>query len=261
MKKEIYQITYELEENYWWYVARRKIILDQLQLLISSNFKGRKPILLDIGCGTGRNLASFSKYTEAYGMDNSEEAIKFCKKRGLPHLILQDLSKNQVSENPFGKNFDLITMLDVLEHIEDDIQCLSAVSNWLTDRGFLFITVPAYSWLWSGEDYVSHHVRRYSRKRLEEIVQKAGFVIEKISFFNTLLLPMQSLVILINRVFSSKSKTQTNLQEMPEFINSILQIIMSAESPLLKKMNLPFGGSILCICRKRGEKQDILIES
>ena len=248
MKKEIYRLTYELEEKYWWYVARRKIILDQLQPLLN-NIKGRAPSLLDIGCGTGKNLTSFLKFSEAYGIDSSIEAIQFCLKRGLTNIALQDLSKDQLRENLFGKKFDFITMLDVVEHIDDDVQCLSTISNWLTEGGLLFLTVPAYQWLWSGEDYVSHHVRRYSRKRLEETVQKAGFVIEKISYFNTFLFTAQALVILIKRVFSSKSKTQTNLHEMPEFINSILQKIMSAESPLLKKMDLPFGGSILCICR------------
>jgi 2-polyprenyl-3-methyl-5-hydroxy-6-metoxy-1,4-benzoquinol methylase len=249
LKKEIYQLTYKLEENYWWYLSRRKIILDQLQILLS-NFKGRKPLLLDIGCGTGKNLTSFLGFTDAYGMDTSEEAIQFCLRRGLTHLALQDLSKDQSRENQFGKIFDFIMMLDVLEHIEEDIRCLSTISNWLTEGGYLFLTVPAYQWLWSGEDYVSHHIRRYTRKQLEGIVQKAGFVIEKISYFNTFLFPAQALVILINRVFSSKSKTQTNLHKMPEFINSILQIITSAESHLLKKVDLPFGGSILCICRK-----------
>ena len=254
MKKEIYLLTYESEEKYWWYVARRKIILDQLQSLIN-NTKGRTPSLLDIGCGTGKNLSSFLKFSEAYGVDSSMEAIQFCLKRGLTNIALQDLSKDQLSENPFGKKFDFITMLDVIEHIEDDVQYLSTISNWLTEGGLLFLTVPAYQWLWSGEDYVSHHVRRYSRKLLQETVQKAGFVIEKISYFNTFLFPAQVLVILIKRLFSSKSKMQTNLHEMPEFINSILHKILSAESPLLKQMDLPFGGSILCICRKIEEKQ------
>jgi SAM-dependent methyltransferase len=252
LKKEIYQLTYELEENYWWYVARRRIILDQLQSLLNPR-KGRKPLLLDIGCGTGKNLTSFLEFSDAYGMDSSKEAIRFCLKRGLKNIALQDLSRDHLKTNPFGKKFDLITMLDVIEHIEDDIQYLSTISNWLTDGGILFLTVPAYQWLWSGEDYVYYHVRRYSRKRLEEIVQKAGYRIEKISYFNTFLFPAQALVLLIKRLFSPGSKTQTNLHEMPELINASLQIIMSAESPLLKRMDFPFGGSLLCIGRRLGK--------
>ena len=179
-------------------------------------------------------------------------------KRGLTNIALLDLSRDQLKKNPFGKKFDFITMLDVIEHIKDDVQYLFMISNWLTDGGILFLTVPAYQWLWSGEDYVSQHVRRYSRKRLEETVLKAGFVIDKISYFNTFLFPTQALVILIKRLFSSKSKTQTNLQEIPEFINSTLQNIMSAESPLLNQMDLPFGGSILCVCRKRERNKNNL---
>ena len=92
---------------------------------------------MDIGCGTGKNLVCFSEFAEAFGIDTSEEAIKFCKMRGLKNLLLQNSSEEISRENIFGKSFDLITMLDVLEHIEKDLQYLKTISNWLSDEGYL----------------------------------------------------------------------------------------------------------------------------
>lgn len=248
MKKEIYQLTYDLEENYWWYVARRKIIFDQLHSLTLD--VENKPSLLDVGCGTGKNLVCLSDFFEAYGIDSSTEALKFCRQRGLTKLKLLDPFNEKLKKNPFDRQFDYITMLDVLEHIEDDIHYLASISDWLTKDGKLFITVPAYQWLWSGEDYVSNHVRRYSKKQLEETIRKSGFIIEKISYFNFYLFPMQVLILLLKRIISPRSLKQTNLHEMPKFINSLLQNVMSAESPFLLKFGFPFGGSIFCICQK-----------
>lgn len=250
MKKEIYQLTYDLEENYWWYASRRKIIIDQLQSLNKRQKDGNKQSLLDFGCGTGINLVHFSQTFDAFGADFSIDAIRFCKQRGLKNVRLLRLSNNHNETNPFNKDFDFITLLDVLEHIKNEKKYLSILSNWLKESGILFLTVPAYQWLWSGEDNVSLHIRRYTKKQLTEVIEESGFKIVKISYFNTLLFPFQAITILLKRLFSPTSQNKTNLNEMPNSINRILEKIMSFESNLLMKYNLPFGGSILCICRK-----------
>jgi SAM-dependent methyltransferase len=250
MKKEIYPLTFELEETYWWYLGRRRIILDQVRSLFSKIRSGR-PVMLDIGCGTGINLVEFTKMAEAYGLDASEDALRFCRQRGLSRLALQRIPSRSPNPNPFHKKYDLITMLDVLEHIPQDGQYLREISTWLTGNGCILLTVPAYPWLWSGEDHVSRHVRRYTSQALTRTVEQAGLVVEKISYFNTILFPGQALAILINNLFFPRSRTRTNLQKMPEGLNALLAGILSAESVLLKRTNLPFGGSILCICRKK----------
>jgi 2-polyprenyl-3-methyl-5-hydroxy-6-metoxy-1,4-benzoquinol methylase len=249
LKKEIYQLTFESEETYWWYLGRRRIILDQIQASLSK-MKVKKPVLLDIGCGTGINLVEFNKISDAYGMDAAEEALRFCRQRGLKKLALMDSTPGGSIQNPFRKKYDIITMLDVLEHIEQVAGYLTSVSEWLSRDGFIFMTVPAYQWLWSGEDVVSRHVRRYTRRQLIQTVQEAGLRVEKISYFNTILFPAQVLVILFSNLFIPQSKTQTNLHKMSVWFNAILQGILSNESGLIKRVNLPFGGSILCICRK-----------
>jgi 2-polyprenyl-3-methyl-5-hydroxy-6-metoxy-1,4-benzoquinol methylase len=249
LKKEIYQLTFEQEEKFWWYQARRRIILDQLDPLLKE-FAGR-PDLLDVGCGTGINLVSFSEKTNAFGIDASREALLFCKKRGLKKIALMDPSISKSKKNPFDRTFQIITLLDVLEHIELDEQYLASITNWMTEDGFIMLTVPAYQWLWSGEDAVSFHARRYSAQRLISVVERSGLNIQKLSFFNTILFPMQAAAIFLKKTFFPKSMNQTNVQPLPDWLNSCLERIMSFETWLLRRFNLPFGGSILCICRKK----------
>jgi SAM-dependent methyltransferase len=248
LKQEIYKLTYELEESYWWYIARRKIIMDQLHSLFMN--KHKKPLLLDVGCGTGKNLIDFSEFFETYGVDASIEAINFCRRRGLNNIKILDSFNTKLIKNPFHKKFDMITMLDVLEHIQNDIQYLKIIKKWLKKDGMLFLTVPAYQWLWSGEDHVSNHFRRYSKKQLLETISRSGFTIKKISYFNTFLFPLQAFTLLMKRWLFPESINQTNLHEMPKIINELLERIMSAELPFLKTIDFHFGGSILCICQK-----------
>ena len=250
MKKEIYPITYRLEENYWWYVARRKIIIDHLASFFHDPAKKRKkPTLLDFGCGTGINLKNFSKYFEAYGLDSSIEAIGFCSKRGLNNVRLfdEDIYNGM---NPFQKKFDVVTLLDVLEHLNNEAKYLSLIAHWLKESGILFLTVPAFQWVWSGEDYVSNHFRRYTKKKLVETLNESGFKIIKVSYFNFLLFPLQVMIVFINKIISPSSQTKTNLKEMPNWINSLLENVMYFESSILRKYQFPFGGSILCVCQK-----------
>lgn len=249
MKEEIYQLTYEQEEKYWWYLARRRIILTQLKIILSGFPKLAR--LLDVGCGTGINLLEFSKISDAYGLDASNEAIRFCKKRDLKNLALFDLTLPKNEVNPFRKPFQIITMLDMLEHIRADQEFVIKVARWLDKDGYLVITVPAYQWLWGGEDVVSYHVRRYSIPQIRGIIENAGLTVEKISYFNTLLFPFQVLVILLKKVFIPSSRDETNVEQIPDWLNSTLAGIFSLESGILKHVNLPYGGSILCICRKK----------
>jgi 2-polyprenyl-3-methyl-5-hydroxy-6-metoxy-1,4-benzoquinol methylase len=246
MKNEIYDLTFELEENYWWYVARRRIILSQVGQILSSNNLASKPRILEYGCGTGKTLSCLSNRADVYGMDISPQALDYCRQRELHNLKLIDLSQNIDSDNPFSDPYDIILMLDVLEHIEDQKALLQNIKQWLKPGGVMLLTVPAYNFLWSGEDYVSNHLRRYTKSTLANVMQESGLHIERISYFNCFLLPLQAGTILLNRFFRPQTMQQTNLHTLSPGINTMLTSIMSAEIPLIKIVNLPFGGSILC---------------
>lgn len=254
MKQHVYPCMYSDEESYWWYVARRTIIMDQVDSLIASEAKdpGRMGWrLLDFGCGTGRNLLELEKRGIACGLDASAVALEFCRKRGLQQVALIDPQQLSRGENPFGEPFDLVLIADVLEHVPDDEGALRQLALLLRPGGLLLITAPAYEFLWSGEDFVSQHERRYTARRLARLVRAAGYDIVRLTYFNSILFPIQVAAILWNRVFHPKSLYRTSVVQLPHGVNSVLTRIFSLESAVIKRMRLPLGGSILCCGRRR----------
>ncbi len=249
MKHDVYDSMYSDEESHWWYVARRKIITAQLDSLLATGSAGNAR-LLDYGCGTGRNLVEFSKRGVACGLDASAEALEYCRKRGLQHVALVEPARLAAGENPFGEAFDVIVLSDVLEHLDDDIGALKQLRPLLRPGGHVLITVPAYEFLWSGEDYVSHHRRRYRARGLARVLRSAGYELERITYFNALLFPVQVAVILFNRLFRPKTMFESNVRQTAPTMNGALTRIFSAESALLRRMRFPFGGSILCCARR-----------
>ena len=213
-----------------------------------------RPRLLDYGCGTGNNLLKFQSLGETFGMDASEQAVAYCRQRGLTSVIQVDRAKDIDIPSPFGVSFDMITLLDVLEHVPDDVATLKQIKKLLSHRGVVFVTVPAFDFLWSGEDYVSAHIRRYKKSELLNTFYKAGIEVEKISYFNTLLFPLQVANIYWNRLFNPKSMYNTNIKKLPDMLNSLFTFVFSIEAQLLKITGLPFGGSI--ICWGRAQKQN-----
>lgn len=243
MREEIYSLTYEMEEDYWWYAARRRIVLDQAAHILSVVSPGRNPRILDFGCGTGANLMAMSALGQVHGLDASPQAVAFCRKRGLTRVEL--LEGPPPAEPPFGGGFDLITMLDVLEHIPDDGEALKRLGSWLTPGGVLLLTVPAYNALWSGEDNVSLHLRRYTAASLGRTMNKAGCGVAKMTYFNTFLLPLQALAIWSRRILRPGSDQESDITPLNPLLNRFLTRIMEAERPILRRRSLPLGGSLL----------------
>lgn len=250
MENNVYDLTFEMEETYWWYAGRRTILLDRIQSLVSPGVGG-KPRILEFGCGTGITLARLSEWAEAFGIDASSRALAYCMKRGLKNLHWIDPRKPFEPENPFLEPFDIILLLDVLEHVEDEISLLKMLRSWLKPGGSLLVTVPAFPLLWSGEDVVSHHLRRYRKNELIEVLHHSGFHIQRVSYFNFILFPLQIAVIGWNRWFRTQSLQQSNVRSLPPAFNAILTSIFTWEKYFLTKINLPIGGSILAIsCRE-----------
>jgi SAM-dependent methyltransferase len=240
MEERLYQQFYTVEDNHWWFKARRSILMTFLAERV--NLKaGLK--MLDVGCGTGAFLADASHYFDVYGTDTSSEAIGFCRQRGLINLHVGTLDGYRAP-----KPFDVITLLDVIEHIDDDLDVLHRVRALLNAGGHVLITVPAYQWLWSVHDEVNHHKRRYTRPRLGDVVTKAGFAIEHISYFNAILFPIAAVRRVIARVTHTREAGDF---EIPGAItNAMLCRVFGVERHLLPYMTFPFGLSVLCWARK-----------
>lgn len=243
MEKEHYSLIYQQEESHWWYKGMR--IITELILGYyyenNSNFK-----ILDAGCGTGINLSELSIFGETFGIDSSEEALKFSKIRNHKKICL-----SSVEHLPFkDSSFDLITSFDVLYHkgVNNDYKALEEFYAACKKNGRVLIRVPAFNILTGSHDLEVHGKRRYRKRDVQKILTKAGFKIERITYLNFFLFLPTLIIRLFQRIFSSEKKSDIKPSNI--FINSILLNILKFESFCLKKFNFPFGISLLCIGKK-----------
>lgn len=247
MERESYNKMHLNEEAHWWFIARRLI----LKKILDRYYRNKKPKkVLEVGCGSGGNLTMLKEYGEIFAMELDDDARNIANNRNICNV-----KKGRLPEDiPFNDGFDLICMLDVLEHIDDDLAALSSVKEKLNQQGKLLITVPAYKFLWSAHDVACHHKRRYTRKQLINLVLKSGLKVQYTSYFNTILFPVIAAVRILNNIFGgsgSSAKNDVNLP--PTFVNKFLRIIFSAERLILPAMFFPFGVSVLIIAENEKE--------
>ncbi|NPU97023.1 MAG: class I SAM-dependent methyltransferase [Candidatus Omnitrophica bacterium] len=244
MQPAAYALNYEHEESHWWFLARREIIVSILHALMVAETRSGAPRLsiLDYGCGTGGLTLALAPFGEVTGVDESGQAIAWCHKRGMNNV--RRIVTPQ--ELPSGA-YDWITCFDVLEHVEDDGNLLREFRRVLKPGGRLLLTVPALPILWGGEDEVSRHVRRYTKRNLLHKLQAAGFEVHKISYFNTLLFPAVLTLRLFNRWFRPSSWKESDLKSANPLLNSLLYRIFALERHVLRYGSLPIGVSLLAV--------------
>ena len=242
MKEHTYPIMFRVEQTHWWYTGRRKI-LEEFVEKICREVTDRRPRILDVGCGTGANLLMLSKYGDAEGVDVSEDALAFCRERGLEKVRL-----GAGEELPYeDATFDLVTAFDVVEHMDDDLAGLREMRRVLRPGGRVLLFVPAFMFLWGVQDDVSNHRRRYRLPELRRVLEEAGFEIERTTYANiTFFLPIL-LVRKLMRLTGIKTESENNITVSS--LNGPLGRLLGAESWFLKRMNLPFGVSGLCVAR------------
>jgi ubiquinone/menaquinone biosynthesis C-methylase UbiE len=239
MRSDLYEDMYKSEETHWWHMAKRRFVGN----LIKMYAQKKSLSLLDVGCGTGKNMEDLSRFGEVWGVDISNEALLFCKKRNLSKVKI-----GEAEHLPFGeKSFDVVSALDVLEHV-DDMRSVREIKRVLKDGGYIIITVPAFGWLWSKWDEILHHKRRYTRKQLEDILTQEGFSIKRNTYIHSFLV-MPSLI--IRKLKQRQSKTYTSdFQINNSLTNTILSFISELEQNWINRYDMPFGTSVLCIAQK-----------
>lgn len=248
---------YNHEQSHWWFVGRRKIVFSILDKYIPV-VKGQLR-LLDVGCGTGFNLARLDKYGHATGVDISEEAVKFSRLRNC-----KDVLKIDKGNLPFNNNtFNVVTVLDVIEHIDDDYTALGDYYRVMKDKGILLITVPAYRFLWGAHDVAVDHRRRYVARDLKNKVEKAGFAVKKLTYYETLFLPF----VFLSRIkeefaknVADNSSPVIRIKDRSYFVNRLLGFIFSLEARFLKGFDSKCGVSLLLVARKSTMKTDIVVQ-
>ena len=244
MDAQVYLRMAELDKRHWWFVARRRILRSLIERKVRPPKKAR---ILEIGCGTGHNLGMLSEFgaLEATELDaGARELASSRLGRAVAEAALPDLSMFPAS------SFDLIALLDVLEHVENDATALAAIRSRLKVGGKLLVTVPANRWMWSAHDAAHHHHRRYTKRQLRDVATNAGLRIDLLSHFNTLLFPPIAAARLAGKLLG-RDRADDSIPPGP--VNGILRGIFELEAPLVGRVPLPFGVSLVAILSRPEE--------
>ncbi|AXA36480.1 S-adenosylmethionine-dependent methyltransferase [Candidatus Sumerlaea chitinivorans] len=255
MNIEEYHKMHALEKNYWWFQARRKMIRTLLAELVpkcrvpADAALASRPALriLDIGCGTGMLMEDLQAYGWVAGLDFSPVALAYCRERRLPNLARADVQRLPVRSN----SVDLLTALDLVEHVEDDRKLMGEIHRVLRPGGYALMSVPAHKRLWSNHDVALHHFRRYEKSEFRQLVLGAGLEIEKCSYMMASIYWPAAIYRRLKKHFLRPSASpKTDEFPLPVWVNALLRAVVSAEAPLLRRYSMPCGLSIVCIARK-----------
>lgn len=238
MERVVYDRMAELDRTHWWYRARRNILSDLIERRISLPADAR---ILEIGCGTGHNFAMLERFGRIDALEVDETARALASDRlGRP---VGSAQLPELRGVPSG-HYDLIALLDVLEHVGADREALANIARKLKPSGRILVTVPAHPWMWSAHDVVNHHQRRYTKKTLSAAVGDAGLKIEMLSHFNSLLFPVAAAARLAGRI-TGRQDSDDRLP--PEPLNKTFEFLFGLERYALGRVPFPPGVSLVAI--------------
>lgn len=239
MYQEHYDYIAKVECNNWWYISRRKLLCSLLPPF-------RR--ILDVGCGGGLDLEILRKLNHSFavGLDISFDTLLRAKQQTNCIFVC-----GSATALPFkNQAFDTIICCDVLEHIKYDCSVIHSFVTLLTARGVLLVNVPANPLLWNSIDVLSRHYRRYSLEGLRNKLESSGFLVKKITYWNTILFPAIFLYIMFRRIlpYSMIAKKQ-HLGNVSPLINHLLCMILDFERKILSRTSLPIGVSVIAVAK------------
>jgi len=244
MEQHTYAIMDEVEGSHWWFVGRRAILDSFLKNICAKLHSPNSRLsILDVGCGTGANIEMLSHYGDAEGVDVSDDALEFCRRKGLK--VQKGLAETLPYEDG---HFDLTTALDVIEHLDDDVAGLKEMYRVTRSGGYSLFFVPAFMWLWGVQDDISNHRIRYTREQIVSRIEKAGYKVERATYANfTFFAPiLGGRTIMKLTGIKPESENNVNISAL----NGVFGKIFSAERFILDKVNFPFGVSIVIVAQK-----------
>jgi SAM-dependent methyltransferase len=238
MERVVYDQMAALDQRHWWYRARREVIAALIRRRVQP-VRGAR--ILEVGCGTGHNLAMLGEFGSVDALEVDETARELAQQRlGQPAFSAPLPELAGIPE----RHYDLVAALDVVEHIPDDGAALEGIARLLKPGGKLVLTVPAHQWMWSAHDVVNHHQRRYSKAGLKRLIDGSQLKLQTIGYFNSLLFPVA-----IAERFASKmrGKEDADLSLPPEPLNQALERVFAAERALIGRVPLPPGLSLFAV--------------
>lgn len=238
MDRAVFDRMAEQDSRHWWFVARRRILSDFIAREVELPADAR---ILEIGCGTGHNFEMLGRFgrIDAIEIDDGARALA-SRRLGRPVGTAPLPELTGIADG----TYDLVALLDVLEHIEDDKASLASIQRKLAPGGRILLTVPANQWMWSAHDAAHHHHRRYSKKRLAKVAAEAGLKVHRLSYFNTLLFPVAAAARIAGKL-TGKKESDDKMPSAP--VNRLLQAVFGFERHLVGRVPLPAGVSLVAI--------------
>jgi SAM-dependent methyltransferase len=243
MERKVYEQMARLDSQHWWFTARRRILDGVIERIVKPPEGAR---ILELGAGTGHNLAMLSRFGQVEASELDPVARELASERiGRPvvEAALPDLAMFP------AQAYDMIALLDVLEHVTDDAGSLASIHERLKPGGALLLTVPINPWMWSAHDVAHHHRRRYRKQEIRKLAEEAGYEIELLSPFNSLLFPPIAAVRLAGKL-TGKDDSDDAMPSAP--VNKVLDLIFGLERELVGRVPLPFGVSLIAVLRRPG---------
>jgi SAM-dependent methyltransferase len=242
MDRSIYDAMAAQDSVHWWYVARRDVLHDLIARYIPLPTDAR---ILEIGCGTGHNLAMLAKFGTVEGSELDPASRAMAIERFGP--VIGDARLPELDGIADGR-YDMVALLDVLEHVGDDVAALKGIARRLKPGGKILLTVPQYPFMWSGHDVANHHFRRYTKKTLEAAIAASGLRHEKLTSFNSLLFPLAAASRVAAKIRGREGSDDT-LPPAP--VNGLFRTIFGLERHLIGRIPLPPGVSLAAILSPR----------
>jgi SAM-dependent methyltransferase len=246
MEREQYAIMARREEHHWWYAGMRRVALAVLDRALD----GRRGLrILDAGCGTGGTTVELRRFGDVFGVDLAWEALEPARGRGL-----RDLARASIEHLPFADaSFDAATSFEVVYHlgVASDTSALREIRRVIKPGGLFMLRVPAHDWLRGEHDRLVHTRHRYSRDEVLRKLGQAGFVVDRLSWANTLLFPPAVAKRLLERSNGADATAgEPDLWQPPPVLNAILQGVVGVEALAIPHgLPLPFGLSVLAVAR------------
>lgn len=233
--------TLRAEDRHWWYRGRRRVIRS---VLARAGLPAAARIL-DAGCGSGRNMVELASFGTVTGVELSPVSVDAARARGIGEVVM-----GSIGEMPFADDsFDLAVCLDVIEHLPDDRGALRELRRAVAPGGSLLVTVPAYQWLWSSHDTINQHCRRYTRATLLAATSDAGWHCKRVTYFNSLLLPVAVALRVLERLRPEAPASSPDLWVPPAPLNRMLEAPLNLEAAIIGRSGrgLPAGLSLLTV--------------
>ncbi len=245
MNLEEYAIMYDVEDDHWWYRTLRGILSNALR----NAGLGPGSKILDVGCGTGANLAMLPKETQAVGIDFAPAAVHFCRQRGLHYTAAAS-----ALALPFADaSFDAAFSCDVFCHksIPNPVDALRETTRVLRPGGYVFLNLPAYPWLMSSHDAAVHTGQRFTRPQISQILRTCGLEAMKLTYWNTILFPAILPIRLWHKKFPPERSDLGDA--VPSALNAAFTSLLRIEQALLRATSFPFGLSVFAVARRSGK--------